>query len=275
MASPELSILTDSTCDLPEAKGITVIPAIVTINGAQYLDGREITPAEVLKLMEDPKLKATTAAPGPEFIRGVMEHMDGEMLAITIPEKQSGFFQAFSLASREVDPTGKRASVFDSGMTSLALGHMVEVAAKLRDAGFAKDRIINKLTDLRKRAKIRIAFDVLEYARRSGRVSNLTAFMGSLIKIKPIIGMESGSFIQIETPRTRGKQLGDLVEMIKGMAPLEWIGVVYAGVKDEAEEVAHRLQDLVETKIVITHIGTALSIHAGPGTIGVCAFSAG
>ncbi|MBU1326931.1 DegV family protein [Patescibacteria group bacterium] len=268
----ELHIVTDSTCDLPDAEGYTKIPAIVTIEGKDYFDGLDITPPEILRVMEEEKVVPTTGAPGPEYIKTILRELQGKIVAIHVAEKLSGFLSSVKTAASQLN-LGEKIAFFDSGVTSVALGHMVTEAVRLRDEGRPTDEIMRHLESLRERVKIWVTFDTLENARRSGRISNVRAVMGSILDIKPILGLANGEFFQIEMMRTRKKAIERLLSLVAESGPFEWLGVVHARALEEAQNLAERLKDLVPHAIGVTHLGPALSIHGGPGVLGACGFT--
>lgn len=271
-AESEPHIVTDSTCDLPDAEGYTIIPAIVTIKREDYFDGIDITPPEILRVMEEEKVVPTTGAPGPEFIKTIFHKLPGKILAIHVAEKLSGFLSSVKTAASQLG-LGENIAFFDSGVTSVALGHMVTEAVRLRDEGRPMGEIMRHLESLKKRVKIWVTFDTLENARRSGRISNVRAVMGSVLDIKPILGLYNGEFFQIEMMRTRKKSIERLLSLVAESGPFEWLGVVHARAIEEAQNLAERLKDLVPNAIGVTHIGSALSIHGGPGVLGACGFT--
>jgi DegV family protein with EDD domain len=108
-----------------------------------------------------------------------------------------------------------------------------------------------------------------------GRIGKATNLLGSLLNIKPLIGMDDGMIVPLGVARSRGgayEAISGKVEEAVGRAKIK-IAYVHAGAKQEVE----RLKTLVESRVdvvesFVAELSPALTVHTGPGTTGLCYF---
>jgi len=174
------------------------------------------------------------------------------------------------LAAGEEDPD--RISVVDSGTTSLALGFMAIQASLWARQGFSKEAIMVKLEEMKKRTNMFASLNTIQYAHKGGRIDHLSFILGSALHLKPILEISGNELKSRESRiRTRKESLRRLVDIARGLSPLEMVGVVHAGCPKDAEEVAGRISEFHNGTIVMGDIGAALAVHAGPDAIGIAA----
>ena len=268
----ETSVVTDSTASIPpslaQEKNIDVVPALITFGNITYRDGVDLEMQKFMEMLKEASVLPTTAAPSPqEFITCYKRHPGG----IVSVHAGSAFSALHSVAKTAAKEIGGRVNVVDSGTTTLALGFMVMRAADLAMQGTTPDQILDELENMKGRTTVMAAFDTLEYAKKGGRISYLEAQLGSLIQIKPILEIKDNKIGVIERPRTRNKSLDRIVELTEALGPLEQVGVLHADTPQVAENIAGQIRRFHQGDIMIGNICPALTIHGGPGIIGVAA----
>lgn len=123
-----------------------------------------------------------------------------------------------------------------------------------------------------------LTVDTLEFLHRGGRIGGAQKFLGSALKLKPILEVVDGSFEGLEKIRTRSKALDRLVDLtlerIGDRRPIE-IAALHADAQQVAEELIEKVKQRVETvRTVVTSVSPGVGVHLGPGTVGL-AFLAG
>ena len=118
--------------------------------------------------------------------------------------------------------------------------------------------------------------DTLRYLYLGGRIGRAKQLVGSLLNIKPLIGMDDGVIVPLGQARSLGRAYQMMVERVEAavgrMGKIK-VAYVHAGARQEVE----RLKGLVEERItcveaLITELSPALAVHTGPGTSGLCYF---
>lgn len=270
-----IRIVTDSTCDLPAEiiaqLGIHVIPLYINIGNQGYLDGIDITREEFYTRLPSFSSHPTTAVPSMErFLNTYNSLADegaNEVLSIHISKALSGIVDIARAAAQET--TSTHVTVLDSGQLSLGTGFLVETAARMAAGGSSLDEILHALDDQKKRTYVFAALDTIEFLKRSGRMNKYLARLATLLKIKPILTMNSGK-PGSERVRTRGRAIKRVVEMLAAAGPLERVAIVHTHASSEilAELRSMTAHLLPPGPIITEDITPVLGAHIGPGAVG-------
>ncbi len=270
------AILTDSTADIPvdqvEAYSVTVVPALLTVEGQSYIDGVGMTRADLYRRLPELREPPTTAAPSPlEFERayaGLLAAGYGRILSMHLSSKLSGMVSIAAQAARKF---GDRVRVFDSGQVSLGLGFQVIEAAVAALSNLPFETILNAAQRARERVRLIAMINTLEYIRRSGRVSWLRANLGELLRIKLLVELVDGVITRLDRVRTRHKALEELRGLVQSWGPLERVAVLHTAIPEEAAAFAERLRQLSRNAPIVVDVTTIIGAHVGQGSIGVAA----
>jgi DegV family protein with EDD domain len=275
---PATAIVTDSTSDIPpeeaEALSIEVVPALVTVEGQSYEDGRGLSRLEFYRRLPFLREPATTAAPSPRVFEIAYEKVMAagaeRVLSMHVSSKLSGLIDVARIAAATF---GDRVHVFDSLQVSLGLGFQAMEAAAVALAGASFDAILQAAQRARDRVRIVAMIDTLEYLRRSGRVSWMRAGLGDLLRVKLIVRVADGVVQRIGEARTKHRALDQLVTMATSWGPQERLAILHSAVPEEAAALAQRLRDLSARAPLIVDVTTVIGTHVGPGSLGLAALS--
>lgn len=269
-----IKIVTDSTCDLPEAVitryDITVIPMYIHVGGRSFLDGIEISREDFYRQLPEHDPPPTTAAPGKDVFvnnyKKLAEQGATEILSLHISANLSAVVDVARLAAREVESLP--VTVIDAQQLSLGTGFLVETAARAAAQGRAKAEIMGILEEQIERTYVFAALDTLEFLRRSGRMNGIIAGIGSLLKVKPILHMHAGEATS-QRVRTREGATSHLVEKMQALEPFERVALVHTHAPDRAEALKERVLTLLpEADIPSVDITPVIGAHIGPGAAG-------
>ena len=275
-----IRIVTDSTCDLPEATvaeyGITVVPLYINVGDQSYLDGVELSRQEFYKRLPDYETPPTTAAPGPEVFRQTYERLADEgatgVLSIHISISLSATMDVARLGAKETDAVP--VTVLDSKQLSLGTGFLVLAAARAAAEGRSMAEITTLLEEQILRTHVFAALDTLEFLRRSGRMNRVMAGLGTVLQIKPLLKMYDGE-PTAERVRTRKRATERLISLLSDLVPLEQVALVHTHAPDRAEELQHQVQHLLpEGEVPSVDITPVIGAHIGPGAVGFACVTA-
>ena len=279
-----LRIVTDSTADLPlelvERYGILVVPAVLNFEGRSYRDGLDLSRAEFYERLPALKPLPTTAAPAAgEFEAAYARCGDAEILSLHLASTLSGLYNAAQVAA---EASGKKVTLIDSGQASMGLGWQALAAAEAVAAGKSLPEVLAAVESTRRRVKVYALLDTVEYLRRGGRASALTATLGELLQIKLIVELAKGQVSQVARLRTRPKAVEKLVELTEALGPLERLAVLHIGCPGEAQALADRLASMVAAQDrprvsqppIIVEATTVIGAHVGPRALGMAAVKA-
>jgi DegV family protein with EDD domain len=197
-----------------------------------------------------------------------------EVIALVISSKLSGTYDSAvqavaSLPDQPID-------IVDSRSVSVGLGLLLQEGVRLAEAGATRSQIVARLTELREQVRILFVLETLEYLQRGGRIGKAQAFVGTLLKFKPILGIVDGEVAPVTRVRSRQRALATMEELLLNQVSGRGAGVrlalTHACAPTDAQVVAHALADRFNAGRVFTSdLGPVLGTHVGPGTIGAAA----
>ncbi|WAA11275.1 DegV family protein [Fervidibacillus albus] len=275
-----IKIVTDSSADLDQALieqwDIHVISHLIEMDGKQYLDRVNITPAECLEYMkQSPDVPKTSQPPIGAFLE-LYEQLtaDGsEVLSIHISGQLSGTVSTAYMAANQVD--GK-VTVFDSHFLSKTLAFQVIEAAKMAKEGKTVEEIIERLEKIRENSRLYVVLDTLEFLNKGGRIGKGKALLGSLLKIKPIAAIHDGVYTPIATVRNYNQAMKHMLQLLKEDTQgkvLKAISVGHAGGLKRATQLKNKIMELYENvTIQIDETTPIIGTHTGPETVGLMYF---
>ncbi|GAB4445938.1 MAG: DegV family protein [Anaerolineales bacterium] len=280
-----VAVITDSCASLPEellARLHIRTVAYYIHRGQEILrDLVTIQREEFLRWMMTARTLPTTASPGPgdyfEAYKQMAEEGKSEIISIHMTSKGSGAYQAATVAQsmmREEYPH-VRIEVVDTQNVSLCQGWMVIEAARAALAGLSLDRITALVKKMIPLTRMIQTADTLKYLYLGGRIGKAQQLVGSMLNIKPLIGMVEGVIVPLGKTHSRGQAYQKMAEMVAetvGRSRVK-IAYVHAGALKEVE----KIKELVESKVEVAEslfaeLSPALAVHTGPGTAGVCYF---
>jgi DegV family protein with EDD domain len=255
----KVAVITDSTASIPEPilgelnirtvayyihRGKEVLRDLVTIQRDEFLQW--LITARVLP---------TTACPGPgdyfEAYRDLVEEGYQAIISIHMTSKGSGAYQAATVAQSMLKDKipDVQVEVIDTRNVSLCQGWMAIEAARAALKGFRIDEVAAKVRRMVPITHMIQTADTLKYLAMGGRIGKAASLVGSLLNIKPLIGMEDGEIIPLGVARGRVhayQAIANKVEATIGKGRAR-IAYVHAGAKQEVE----RLKGLVEVKVEV------------------------
>jgi DegV family protein with EDD domain len=279
-----IRIITDSTCEAPPAvlghPAVTVLPLSVVFGKTALRDGVEITREQFWdRLPQSNPLPTTSQATPADFIglyRDFTARGD-EVVVLVLSAKLSGTYSSAVIAQES--QAGWPVDVVDSRSVSVGLGLMLQEAVAMIEAGASRAEIVARLNAMRDHVHIIFALETLEYLQRGGRIGKAQAFVGTLLKFKPLLGVVDGEVVPVTRVRSRTKALEEMQDRLSQLEPTRGeqvrLGVTYALVPDEAAAICQTLATRFGTQSAfISALGPVLGVHVGPGTIGVAVYAA-
>lgn len=117
--------------------------------------------------------------------------------------------------------------------------------------------------------------DTLENLYKGGRISQVTAAVGTVLQIKPLITIQAGQVQVVDRVRTRARALKRLEALVRTWGPLAEVSVLHTGAEEFAEDLVGMLRDLApDGRVMVEPAGSALTAHLGLEAVGVCALVA-
>ncbi len=191
-----IAVVTDSTSDLPvdlaEKHGISVIPLNVHIKDETFLDGVTISADEMYRQLPDSKVIPTTSAPSVGSFIELYEELaktHDEIISIHLSSKLSMTHNSAVNAVEAMNASSTRISVVDTQQASMALGWTAVRVAEAISDGASLDEATDLAKNLSERAVFIGMVDTLTYLIRGGRIGKAQGFVGSLLRVRPILNI--------------------------------------------------------------------------------------
>jgi DegV family protein with EDD domain len=274
-----IKIITDSASDLSkeqfEKYDIEMVSLTVQLDDNIYEDAKTISAKTVYEAMRDGKALKTSQV-SPKDFKDVFEKYakaNQPCVYLAFSSELSGTYQSAKMIEQEVKeqyPEWKM-EIIDTKCASLGFGLVVLRAAQLAQEGAG----FKEISDLSKyhaeHMEHIFTVDDLEYLYRGGRVSKTAAFVGTLLKVKPLLHVENGKLVPLEKIRGSKKVLKRMVDVMEERGydlKNQPIGISHGDDIDTANQLAELIKERFQTDTIhIEMVGSSVGAHAGPGTI--------
>lgn len=272
-----VKIITDSSSELladyQEKYNIAVVPMPINFGDETYLSGVDITTKEFYKKLRESTQLPTTSMVNEYAWKEAYEKevkKGNEVVAITISSKLSVTFEQASNAAKEV---GKdKVYVVDSLNASFGQAQVVLEAVRLRDEGKSASEIYEELNKFVHKVRLVAFVDTLHYLKMGGRLKSTAAMIGSLLKVKPIVGVEGGFVVSKSKAIGKPNAFKKIASMIKDIKIDKSKRIIVAHADDENTKEEFKKFITEELNIVVTddlELGSTIGVHVGPGAVGI------
>lgn len=272
----KIALVTDSTADLTaEMKkefNVYTIPLKVRFGQTEYKDG-ELTSEEFYHRLAMEGNLPQTSQPSPEDFRQLYQELltdHDAILSIHLSSALSGTLNAAALAKTELN---KEIHLFDSKNISLGIGLLVREAARLIAEGLPLPQIIEELKGIRGKIVTLFTLDTLEYLHKGGRIGKVPNLLGSLLKVKPIVRVNTdGVYVLQGIARSQERALKSIAHAFQELSAGKKPSVLFVA-HGAAQQAGEKLKSLLETTFhlqasAFTQVGPVIGVHTGPGTVG-------
>lgn len=274
-----VQILADSASDLTQEHydtyNIQMVPLTVHLDGDDFLDGIDMQPKQVYDSMRAGSSPKTSQV-SPQAFYNLFSTYAKEgtpLVYVAFSSELSGTYQTAKMMEQEVKEQFPEAvlHVIDSKCASIGYGLVILHIAQLAQDGASVDEIVEQAQEHATHMEHIFTVDDLEYLYRGGRVSKTAAFVGSLLKIKPILHVEDGKLIPLEKIRGSKRVLSRMVALMEERGidiEQQTIGISHGDDLEKAEALAAKIKEQWNPKeIIIEYVGSVIGAHSGPGTL--------
>lgn len=278
-----IRVVTDSTANLPAdlvaRKGIEIVPLQVLFGSESFADGIDLTNEQFYERLKQCRTLPTTSQPSPGQFAAAYRRLlnDGasSIVSLHISRHLSGTYAA-AVAGRELVPEAQ-ITVIDTLSVTLGLGLLAVRAVDAVAEGQSHDDVVALIERLSPRTRVFFVVDTLEYLQKGGRIGAASAFLGSLLSLKPILAIREGVVQPVERVRTKSRALDHLVKIVAQEVPpgnALRAAVLHFRALADATNLAESLQKTYRCQdIFIGEVGPVIATHAGPGAVGVAYYT--
>lgn len=275
----KIAIISDTDCSLPidlvVKYGIRQVPINLIIDGETYETGVDINDHLLFEKIGKFKEYPTTSAPSPlafdkAYKAAILEGYQ-TIICICVSSKVSGTYDSAVLASRMFQHD---IAVIDSQNLSMGQGFMVLAAAECVFNGGSKEEVLEHITNVENRVHTFAILPCLKYIALSGRLKKYSAGIADLLDIKPILTVQDGKLEVVSQQRTTNKAIIKTIELVHNICDgksIEQVAIIHSDNLEKAQYLFEKASSLPLPKepYILSEFTPGLSVHTGPGAIGI------
>jgi DegV family protein with EDD domain len=273
-----VAVVSDSNAYLPkqlaEANGLTMLQQYVLFGDGRRIHEDEIDLDAFFEEMRSAERLPTTSHPTTEDFAAAYEELLKSAEAIVSVHSSGQISHTVEAAKEAAEQIGAsdRIHIVDSQNAGGGLGVIALAAARRAAAGESPEGVVAIAEEARAELKIWFAIDSLEFLRRGGRIGAASAWVGSTLRVKPILTMEDGQMRPVERVRTTERAFERLVDYARQRHTSgadAWM-VQHVRSPELADELTDRAREVFGTDPVFcSEIGAVVGAHTGPGLLGI------
>jgi DegV family protein with EDD domain len=259
--------------DVVAANGIHLVSLYVHWHGEAQREA-DITSYDdyYTRLGSDPELPTTSQPSIGDFLAVYEPLLDAgdEIVSIHLAGGMSGTVRAAEQARDQLGDRADKVYVIDSATACGGEGLVALAAAAGARRGLDGAAVAAHAREARAQLKMWFAIDTLEYLRRGGRIAGAQAWLGSALRIKPILTVEA-EITPIERVRTSKRAFERMVDLLRSRADDgadAWMVQHIQAPKEAAELAARGAEIFGSEPTVVSEIGPVIGTHVGPGLLG-------
>jgi DegV family protein with EDD domain len=277
LTSENTAVVLDSTADFPDGPQICpnwrIVPLYVRFGDESFRDYDELGPHEFYDRLRKASVSPTTSQPTPADFLGVYEELGGyeRILSLHLPAKLSGTVESARRAAEEAG--GADVRVIDTGTVSAGLAMLALAVQRRLERGTTQEEVDALVERYRNESRVVWTVESLEYLARGGRIGKAAAMAGTLLNIKPILGIEDGEVVPLKRVRGAHKaflEFEHAFEAGSSDSPTLMVGIAHADAPERVQalrELSARVRPQAEIEVE-TMLGAVVGTHAGPGAVG-------
>jgi DegV family protein with EDD domain len=277
-----IAVVTDTCASIPhdlvESLQIEIVPYYLHRGRETLRDLVDISHDEFFQWLPTAEVLPTTANPSPgDYLDGLTRAASraGSILVITMTSKGSGAYQSACVAQEmaETRLAGVKIKVLDTLQVAMVHGWAAIEAARAAQAGIDIEGVVAAARYVADTGFMIQTADTLRYLYMGGRIGRAKHLVGSLLNVKPLIGMEEGIIVPLGQARTRSRAYAKIIELMgernPARAPIK-IAITHVAAAEQAQILLGMIQQAFDCReTLISQLSPALGVHTGPGMVGV------
>lgn len=274
----KVAVVTDSSPYIPDdiimENKIHVVPLTVIWGDENFYDGVDITPVEFYQRLETAKVMPSTSQPSVADFEVLFRKLDQQgfdILAVLLSEDLSGTISSATQAKNMLPEAN--IEIINSRTLAMALGFQVLTAARAANQGASLEDCKRLVLDILDNTGVIFVLDTLEFLHRGGRIGGAKRFVGTLLNVKPVLAIEGGLVVPLDSVRTQKKALERIVDLIEertaGKKNIR-LATLHANNPDTARFILDKaLERIPAVEQIFSEVSPVIGTHAGPGAVGL------
>ncbi len=278
-----IAFVTDSTADFPagvaQRLGLHVIPIHIFVDGEDFLHGVTISNQEVIHHMKN-KSEVKTAPPVPSEYSDLYERLFKDekydkVISFHVSNHLSNCYKSAKNSLKLLDDQlAKNIKIIDTKNATVGQALIVKKAVEMVNKYLIFDTLDDNMDKYMKHCTLLFTVDNLYWLKRTGKANIFSAFIGSSLDIKPIVGLQDGKLCQNEKCmgiKTAIEEMAAIAARSLETHPkVENVWIAHADAMNNALYLQKKLKETMSTEVEdfqIVDIGPTISAHTGPGAV--------
>jgi DegV family protein with EDD domain len=269
--------VTDSTAFLDEElknhPDLYTVPLTILLDGEEYADGIDLTAAQLYERLKELKSPPKTSQPAVGVFQELYERLSkdyDQVVAVLLSGKLSGTVSSSEQAAKLVDIP---VTTIDSKILTYPMSALLKRGIELFESGQSLEEVLAQLETLKASNETYVLIGSLEQLHRSGRMSGLQFFLGSMLNVKPIISIEDGALLTKEKVRSEKKAKEKILDYLRSsyeQHKFKEVYILYGFHVEDANQWKMELEkQYPDLKVICCPLGAVIGVHAGENTLGI------
>jgi DegV family protein with EDD domain len=269
--------VTDSTAFLDEElknhPDLYTVPLTILLDGEEYADGIDLTAAQLYERLKELKSPPKTSQPAVGVFQELYERLSkdyDQVVAVLLSGKLSGTVSSSEQAAKLVDIP---VTTIDSKILTYPMSALLKRGIELFESGQSLEEVLAQLETLKASNETYVLIGSLEQLHRSGRMSGLQFFLGSMLNVKPIISIEDGALLTKEKVRSEKKAKEKILDYLRSsyeQHKFKEVYILYGFHEEDANQWKMELEkQYPDLKVICCPLGAVIGVHAGENTLGI------
>jgi DegV family protein with EDD domain len=273
--------VTDSTAFLDEElinhPDLYTIPLTILLDGEEYIDGIDLTPGQLFDHLKHLKSPPKTSQPSIGAFQELYVRLSKEydqIIAVLLSGRLSGTVSSSEQAAKLVNIP---VTTFDSQILTYPMTVLLKKGIELLNKGDNLEDVIRQMENIRDTNETYVLVGSLEQLHRSGRMSGVQFFLGSMLNVKPIISIDKGALGVKEKVRSEKKAKEKIIEYLQSAYSnyqFKEVYILYGLHEEQGNSWQIELQGhFPEVNFICCPLGAVIGVHAGENTLGISWFN--
>jgi len=273
-----IQVIMDTTTGMTRQEfrdaGITMVPLYVRNGDKLYREQVDILPEEFYRQERQGVLYETAQTNPADLVSVFKPILDAgdEIVCVLISGAISGSVNAAHVAAETLGAED-RITIVDSRESGYGEAYLGRMAKKMADAGENRTEIEKALADIRDRRRTYFIMESLKWLFRGGRLTGAQYFIGSVIKLNPIVWFdEAGRMTSYDKTRTIKVAKDHMRQLVAdaGRNGVEAATLHWPDNLEEAQEFHKEMEEILQAPVSLTKLSCVLGVHTGPDLLGPC-----
>lgn len=256
-----------------QANNIDIAPLQVTINNKTYTEFEDIDSKQLIDLINEGHVPKSSQPSIGKVLELYQRYPEDEIINISMADGLSGTFQS-AYTAKNLDENSERIEVINSKTLCGPHRYLVDLAVKLVEKGYTKERIIKDIKELIESSKSFLIPNDFDFLVRGGRLSPIVGKIGSAIKLVPVLSLsKDGTTLEnFATTRSFKKAMAKICDYLHELKVDDSykIYITHGFSENLAKEAKEILLNKIKNADIVTRIlSPAFITQGGPGCVAI------